>query len=570
MSQEGIVDVLGTHPVIPTEFIADSGSAVPISNQLEVLGETVAAGSNPFRSIASGNTVTYQAQISQAIAATDATAIGLAAFSSADFSVDANGFVQLSATAGGTSFTVDAASAPGTNPVAPSGAGLVTVTGGQVAAGTTSNVIQTNSLAANSYTVQVQRSKTEATATVGSNGVCHFDSASFSVDSDAFVSLVGSIPNQFDGNSGSATPSSGVLNIVGSNGVITSASGSTVTAEMNSPFTGAFTFTGVVTSESSFNVNPGSDIDTDLVTVQVTGTPTLSWVEASNYFQMTDGLRVEDNFIAGDPGVEGSGITIDGGTFDSVAKVSDIGGTNAAQFILHRHSTTLSPLIVAARANSDTSSHAVVTNGMSLLQLYGAGWAGSEYQLGASISMEVDGATISDTSMPGRIVFNTTPSGSITPVEALRISQDKQIKISNAYTLPISDGSANQVLTTNGSGTVSFQDTAQTYTWNVVTGTTQAMTAFNAYFANNASGVTLTLPSSAAVGDRFEVCAMDAAGFTIDYNTGQYIRLGTNLSTTTSGSVVSANIGDWIEIVCNVANTGFMANLKQGNEITVN
>ena len=95
MSQEGLIDVIGTHPQIPTEFIADSGTAVPIANQLEVLGESVAAGTNPFRSIASGNTVTYQVQRSQATAATDVSRVGLAAFDSSSFSVDANGFVTF-------------------------------------------------------------------------------------------------------------------------------------------------------------------------------------------------------------------------------------------------------------------------------------------------------------------------------------------------------------------------------------------------------------------------------------------------------------------------------------------
>lgn len=99
MSQEGIVDILGTFPAIPTDFIADSGSAVPIFNTLELLGTVVAAGTNPFRSVASGNTVTYQIQKSQAIAAADATKIGLSNFDSSQFSVDANGFVSL--TSGG-------------------------------------------------------------------------------------------------------------------------------------------------------------------------------------------------------------------------------------------------------------------------------------------------------------------------------------------------------------------------------------------------------------------------------------------------------------------------------------
>ena len=151
ISQEGLVDIIGTHPEIPTEFIADVGTAVPIANQIELLGDVVASGGFPFRSVASGNTVTYQVQYASAIAATDATDVGLAAFNSSDFSVDASGFVSLSATAGDTNIQVDTFTAPGTNPVVPL-ASVITVTGGQVAAGTTANVIRTASLAANTFT----------------------------------------------------------------------------------------------------------------------------------------------------------------------------------------------------------------------------------------------------------------------------------------------------------------------------------------------------------------------------------------------------------------------------------
>ena len=98
---------------------------------------------------------------------------------------------------GGTSLqkvAVDAHTAPGTNPVVPDGTGTITVTGGQVPAGTTPNVIQTDSLAANTYTIEVQRSQAVASSTIGDNGVCHFDSSQFAVDANAFVTLVNPPP----------------------------------------------------------------------------------------------------------------------------------------------------------------------------------------------------------------------------------------------------------------------------------------------------------------------------------------------------------------------------------------
>lgn len=98
MSQSGTTKSSGSGPIpgnVATSYVTNSGTAVPSVNVLNVLGSTVVAGSTPLRSIGSGNTVTYQTQLSQAIASTDATKVGLAAFSSSQFSVDANGFVSL-------------------------------------------------------------------------------------------------------------------------------------------------------------------------------------------------------------------------------------------------------------------------------------------------------------------------------------------------------------------------------------------------------------------------------------------------------------------------------------------
>ena len=128
---------------------------------------------------------------------------------------------------GGTSLqkvAVDAHTAPGTNPVVPDGTGTITVTGGQVAAGTTTNAIRTDSLAANTYTVEVQRSQAVASSTVGDNGVSHYSSAYFGVDSNAFVTGV-----SYPTDSGTATPAATSLTVHGTGGITTSGAGSTIT-----------------------------------------------------------------------------------------------------------------------------------------------------------------------------------------------------------------------------------------------------------------------------------------------------------------------------------------------------
>lgn len=81
------------------EFIMQSGTSPVVpdgTGKVTFNGGTVAAGTNPVRTNGTAaTTMTLQVQISQATAATDATRIGLAAFSSAQFTVDANGFVTI-------------------------------------------------------------------------------------------------------------------------------------------------------------------------------------------------------------------------------------------------------------------------------------------------------------------------------------------------------------------------------------------------------------------------------------------------------------------------------------------
>lgn len=240
MSQAGIVDFIGTHPEIPTMFVANVGTAVPIANTIELLGASVAAHGVPLQTVASGNTVDFNIQYASGAVSSVAGNAGVASFDTASFTVDANGFVQLTATAGATQMQVDTFTAPGTNPVMPNGSGIITVTGGQVAAGTTANVIRTDSLAANTYTIQIQRSQAVASSTIGDNGVSHFNSTYFTVDANGFVSLSGSTVGQtITGNSGGAlSPTAGNWNIfaaavsAGTTPAATSGTGSTLTVNI--------------------------------------------------------------------------------------------------------------------------------------------------------------------------------------------------------------------------------------------------------------------------------------------------------------------------------------------------
>ena len=104
-------------------------------------------------------------------------------------------------------------------------------------------------------------------------------------------------------------------------------------------------------------------------------------------------------------------------------------------------------------------------------------------------------------------------------------------------------------------------------TWNVVMGSTQAITVNNGYFANYAGTLAFTLPATAAVGDTIQIAQMLASqSWSLAQNAGQTCYIGnTNTTTGAGGSLASTDDGDWIELVCRVADTDFQVNVKSGN-----
>ncbi len=190
MSQVSIIDIEGTHPQIPTQFDADIGFAIPIANTLEILGDTSLAGSTPVHTEGSGNTITTFVQVSQAIAATDATKIGLSAFDSSMFTVDANGFVQL---AGG-SVGLDSLTGDDGVVVTGDGSGNINLVGSVVPNATNPKPLYFDGDAGTftqSLELQVSSAIAASPADTNDAGICSFDSSSFSVNSNGFVTLLG-------------------------------------------------------------------------------------------------------------------------------------------------------------------------------------------------------------------------------------------------------------------------------------------------------------------------------------------------------------------------------------------
>jgi hypothetical protein len=84
-------------------------------------------------------------------------------------------------------------------------------------------------------------------------------------------------------------------------------------------------------------------------------------------------------------------------------------------------------------------------------------------------------------------------------------------------------------------------------TWNLIT-TNQTMVANNGYVVNSLGVITLTLPSVIVFGEAFEVTMMGSGSFIVQCATGQTIRVG-DVVTSTSGSISSSSVGDSLRML---------------------
>jgi hypothetical protein len=124
------------------------------------------------------------------------------------------------------------------------------------------------------------------------------------------------------------------------------------------------------------------------------------------------------------------------GTSTSAADYGD-GGYGIGQFAragssqlhLARHENGGGgPFLVGAKSRGATANeNVIVQNGDTILGIGANGATGTGYKPCGNIQFQIDGTTISSTSMPGRITFSTSSSGSVSPAERLRITSDGKI-----------------------------------------------------------------------------------------------------------------------------------------------
>jgi hypothetical protein len=111
--------------------------------------------------------------------------------------------------------------------------------------------------------------------------------------------------------------------------------------------------------------------------------------------------------------------------------------------------------------------------------------------------------------------------------EYVALRAPSAVSPSYILTLPTADGSANQVLTTNGSGALSFATVSGGAAWQAVKNGNFNVTVKEGYFVDTTStAITATLPASPVIGDF--VSFIDYAG-TFDTNNLTIARNGKNI-----------------------------------------
>lgn len=307
-------------------------------------------------------------------------------------------------------------------------------------------------------------------------------------------------------SSGTATASSNNISFVGASGISTSATGSTVT------ITGSGVTQGIVTIDGSTGSMTGT-------TVTINGGTTGLTTVSSGASMSLGGTLVLAN-----GGTNASLTASNGGIFYSTASAGAIlSGTATARQMLQSGSST-------TPAWSTTTWPATTTASQLLYS--------------------------SSTSVVGEVTAG-----------------NYGVLISSSSGVPswLANGTTGQVLTATTSGIASWAaPSASGFTWNNVTGATQAMAVGNGYIGNDgATLVTMTLPAVAAVGQLVAVQGNGTGLWQIAQNASQSISFNGGTSTVgTGGFIASTSQYDSVTLICTVANNGWVANQSMGN-ITV-
>lgn len=159
----------------------------------------------------------------------------------------------------------------------------------------------------------------------------------------------------------------------------------------------------------------------------------------------------------------GTGITIDGSAFDTHLIVHDQNAFSY-QYFAHKHNGTglVGTGLGFGRSRGTESGETVVLDNDVIARLDFLGYDGTDYAYAANIHAVVDDPSPGPTSMGGELLFFTTPVGSTTLAQRMRIGNDGTVELTGNLgrirNVPLTWPAANTsgVLANDGTGSLSW------------------------------------------------------------------------------------------------------------------
>lgn len=529
----------------------------PTAGNWNIFGASTAAGTTPVSTFGAGSTLTVNVQKAQAIALTNATNVGLAAFNSAEFTVDANGFVSLV----GSGAALETVTGNDTLSVVPS-SGNINLLAAVVTNGTDPTALYVKRTAASTETIDVQVAAANATSLVTKAGLASFNSTQFTVDANGFVGLFGGTTAGILTINSIVPNSSGNFNLLGTaNQVAITAGVNQDTISLIGPYTPAtYPIHSVLVGEgtsSIVGVGPNAASGIPLISQGVSADPIFGTavvagggtgaVTFTPFAVITGGTTATgplQNVVG--LGTANQVLTSNGaGALPTWQNNTSLG--NVSNFTVD---TTVGGGVNPVVPNSG---NIIITSG----PLFATGTQANALRTDTTaahvVAIELQEAGTSNGLIPipsnyGVAQFNnanfTVSAGLVTPL-AITIN-----------TAGIITGGG----TVNLGGSITLSASGAIFPWSDKAASFNALSN-NGYFVTGVA--TATLPAVPAEGDTIDFIVDTASLLTIQANTGQKIRLATKLSAA-AGTAINTQQGDAIELVYRLTTTTWLAQNANG------
>lgn len=291
---------------------------------------------------------------------------------------------------------------------------------------------------------------------------------------------------------------------------------------------------------NGLNIAPGSDIDADLITVDVTGEPKISWDESDSAFSFSASTIIGPNGSADR--------TLQGITVDSTLAIAHESQSAFGGLSLSRAETSAARgnFTIYYRSRGSLTLPVTVNDGDTISRTYAAGYDGVDFAVAAEIATEVDG-TPGENDMPGRFIIKTTPSGSAIATERLRINNAGLLSL-NSSTAAVDTILDEDDMVSDDPNALATQQSIKAYVdavaggFDWVVAATDVTVELNKGYISTKVGdaINFSLPTPISVGSVVRFVNYGSANFNILCNTGQTIYFNSDQTTTGAGGVVSS------------------------------